>query len=515
MTTGKTSVRTKLLVHITLAIFFVEAVLLAFSIMARKRQLLAAETETIQRTADLAGMLFSENAARLSAEQFDWFIAEFAKTQKIHIMIVDQDMHSWTDHVMCGLGGGCRVPHVLLQSMKEPTFHTVLDNDARVLHGIFPIRLAAAGHVFDRLLVSRDISGMRSELMAYALRILGLVAVVIGVTVLCVYLSLRIIVIRPIRRIVEADTAEMSGDGARSRIAPDEMPNDEFGEIMKTRAALMDKIMAAAKELQGINQNLEARVVERTCELQLAMERFKRAQQQLVQSAKLAAMGELSAGVYHEISNPLTGITLLLELAGQLVKNIPEVAEIIDSISTETKRLTEIASNLRGSARKAAPPHPVILPMAVRKACDIMRHVVEKHGAKLTIEEKGDIQPVIGDETLIQQVVVNLLSNAADAFDGLNAARNREVRVEIHSMNEWVALKVKDNGVGMTTEVQEHIFEAFYTTKQLEKGTGLGLSLTRRIVEDLGGEIRVFSERGRGAEFSVLFKVAQVEAASI
>ncbi|MBI4180050.1 GHKL domain-containing protein [bacterium] len=510
-----TSVRAKLLVHITLAIFLVEAVLLAFSVMARKRQLLAAETETIRRTADVAGMLFSESAARLSAEQFDRFIGELAKTQKIHIMIVDQDMNSWTDHVMCGLDGGCRVPEVVLPSMKESNFHTVIDNDALMLHGIFPIRLEATGRVFDRLVVSRDISGMRSELMAYALRILGLVAVVIGVTVLCVYSSLKNIVLRPIHRIIEADAAEMNGDADRCRIPDREMPNDEFGDIMKMRAALMDKVMAAAEELQNINQTLEARVVERTCELQLAMDRLKRAQSQLVQSAKLAAMGEMSAGVYHELANPLTGILLLLEMARRESKNSPETVELIDSLESETKRLTAIASNLRGFSRKAAPPHPVLLTLAVRRACDIMKHVVERHGAELRVEESGDLPPVVGDETLIQQVVVNLLSNAADAIDGVTDGRRREVRVEMSPRNEWVELKVRDNGVGMTPEVREHIFEAFYTTKQLEKGTGLGLSLTRRIVEDLGGEIRVFSEPGRGAEFAVLFKVAQVSAASI
>lgn len=515
MTSGITSVRTKLLIYITLAIFFVEAVLLVFSIMARKHELLAAETESILQTADVAGMLFSESAARLSGEQFDRFIGELAKTQKTHIMIVDQDMNSWTDHVMCGLGGGCRVPQVPLESMNKPTFHTVIDNDALMLHGVFPIRLEAAGRVFDHLLVSRDISGMRSELMAYALRILGLVAVVIGGTVLCVYLSLKNIVLKPIRRIIEADAAEMSGDADRSRIPAGEMPNDEFGEIMKMRAALMDKVTTAARELQSINQTLEARVVERTCELQLAMDRLKRAQTQLVQSAKLAAMGEMSAGVYHELSNPLSGILLLLELARRKSKDSPETVEIIGSIESETKRLTAIASNLRGFSRKATPPHPVLLTLAARRACDIMRHVVERHGAEIYVEEVGDIPPVVGDETLIQQVAVNLLSNAADAFDGLTDGRRCEVRVEIRPRDEWVELNVRDNGVGMTPEVLEHIFEAFYTTKQLEKGTGLGLSLTRRIVEDLGGEIRVFSEPGRGAEFSVLFKVAQVEATSI
>jgi signal transduction histidine kinase len=237
------------------------------------------------------------------------------------------------------------------------------------------------------------------------------------------------------------------------------------------------------------------------------MAELQRTQQQLVQSAKLAAIGELAAGVAHEINNPLT---VVLGYAELLLRDVPEGSRDhgrLSKIRNETTRASRIMQDLLSFARRREPKREAL------DVHDVLRRVMELLNAKLTtarVEPElifdPDVPAIIGDADQLAQVFLNLVGNAADAMpDG------GVVTVETMTMT-WdgqpcVAIRVKDRGVGMTPEQLEKIFEPFYTTKPEGQGTGLGLPISLGIVRKHGGSLTVESEPRKGTSMIVTLPV--------
>jgi two-component system NtrC family sensor kinase len=228
----------------------------------------------------------------------------------------------------------------------------------------------------------------------------------------------------------------------------------------------------------------------------------------LLQTQKLAALGELAAGVAHEINNPLAIIRQEAEwlrqlLEGQRLRDAPEWGEIQDSlreIIQQVERSREITHNLLNLAR---PREPVIQEVNLNKLVADMSALVEReagqHNIKIVRDLQSDLPLLYSDPPLLRQVILNLLNNAQQAIqqDGVISIATRS------TPDGYVNLTVTDTGGGIAAEDLPKIFHPFFTTKPPGQGTGLGLAICHRILDELGGRIAVASQVGQGATFTV------------
>lgn len=236
--------------------------------------------------------------------------------------------------------------------------------------------------------------------------------------------------------------------------------------------------------------------------------------EKLVQSQKLASIGELSAGIGHEINNPLAIISQETEWMQHLLKRIgerdpKEVAELKDSLKEvlrQVDRCREVTQNLLEFARKK---EPVFQEVNVNKLIDDLSRLVEKETIQDHIEIRRDFQqdlPLVHtDAPSLRQVVLNLLTNAIHAVQ-----KDGRIRIATKSSeNGSVDIIVEDTGCGIPADHLTKIFDPFFTTKSEGKGTGLGLSICHGIVDKLGGHIAVSSEVGKGSTFVVTLPINQ------
>ena len=230
--------------------------------------------------------------------------------------------------------------------------------------------------------------------------------------------------------------------------------------------------------------------------------------EQLIQSQKLAAVGELSSGIAHEINNPLAIIGQEAEWMGHLIKDLAagkagkedELQDSLAEILRQVDRCKDITHKLLDFARKK---EPLVQGADINKLLEDMIKLVEKEavhkGITITRNYSEDLPLVYTDTPLMRQVALNLLNNAVYAI-GNNGNITVVTRVE---GDEFIVVEVQDTGCGIAKEDLARIFDPFFTTKPQGKGTGLGLSICHGIVTRLGGLIRVESKPGEGSTFFV------------
>ena len=233
---------------------------------------------------------------------------------------------------------------------------------------------------------------------------------------------------------------------------------------------------------------------------------------QLMQAGKLASIGELSAGVAHEINNPLAIILterqLLLDAAKHLPMSGPEFKEQFDDslsqVDIQIQRCKRITQNLlRFSRRTESLIETVDLNAFLREVVDLMDREARSSGIKFFTELDPALPPLLSDPSQLQQVFLNLITNAIDAHAGKPYGSVR-LTTRADSERRQVKVHVADTGSGISPAHQSRIFDPFFTTKTVGKGTGLGLSIVYSIVKRLGGTISVQSEPGTGTEFTIV-----------
>ncbi|MGQ0720645.1 MAG: sensor histidine kinase [Candidatus Eiseniibacteriota bacterium] len=226
-------------------------------------------------------------------------------------------------------------------------------------------------------------------------------------------------------------------------------------------------------------------------------------QRQLVQSEKMAAFGQLGAGIAHEVKNPLAGILGCAQLSLRKVEEGSRIHRNLTLIEKETRRCQDIVENLLRFARQEkAVLEPTDLNSVLADAAAIVNHQLELDRVKLVLEPSDEHPMVRGSSNQLQQVVVNLLVNAHQA---MGERGGTVVAGTSRDPGGTVSIVVRDDGPGIPREIQAQIFEPFFTTKPGGKGTGLGLSVSYGIVKDHGGEILLESGSGRGAKFTLRF----------
>jgi signal transduction histidine kinase len=315
----------------------------------------------------------------------------------------------------------------------------------------------------------------------------------------------------PIRRLEQRADAMARGELADPVAAGGE--GDEIGRLTlaleEMRRALRDKL----RSTEEVNLDLERAVQMRTAdlarknrELAEALDKLTRAQEQLVRSEKLASIGQLVAGIAHEINNPVNAIVNTVGPLEEAVANIntdpdaaKEVAEMIKVVQRGAQRTKAIVSALHNYSR--TDDESVVdfdIDRSIDDSLELLRHLL-----KQTVKvEKRYNNPgrVRGHAGQINQVFMNLLTNAAQALGGRDSAT---ITIETAGDANGVEVKISDNGPGIPTEVLPRIWDPFFTTKDVGEGTGLGLSIVHELVERHGGTIGCTTALGEGTTFTV------------
>lgn len=247
----------------------------------------------------------------------------------------------------------------------------------------------------------------------------------------------------------------------------------------------------AKAEIERLNSELERRVVERTSELMRASEALREAQTELAHVNRVATMGQLTASIAHELSQPIAGVltsghAALLRLA-DATPDLEAVRRSIDRAVSDARRASDVIGRIRNLIKKAPPRRGrVDINDAIGEVVALTRSEAAKNGVSVETQLADGLPPIEGDRVRLQQVALNLIINAIEAMSDRDGARELLIGTRKDVSND-VLVVVQDSGTGFNPESSDRLFDAFYTTKP--EGLGMGLSICRSIVEAHGGRI--------------------------
>ncbi len=249
---------------------------------------------------------------------------------------------------------------------------------------------------------------------------------------------------------------------------------------------------------------------ETTQEMERREHELRDKQEQLVQAGKLATLGELTTGVAHELNNPLNNIGLFVgNVIDQVRLGEVETERILHDLERameQVRKATAIISHLRTFGRGApVAVEQVDVDDVIERSLSLMHEQLRVRGIEVEFELCPDELVVLGNPIQLEQVFINLLTNARDA---LTDAPRKKIRIVSSRDDEWIRISFTDTGSGIPEEFEQRIFDPFFTTKEVGTGTGLGLSITYSILKEYGGDISVTSRRGKGATFVIELPVA-------
>ncbi len=276
-----------------------------------------------------------------------------------------------------------------------------------------------------------------------------------------------------------------------------------------TASDLRNASTFAAQVAHGIqNARLYQTLEDKIAELKESNRMLKETQNQLVESEKLASIGRLVAGVAHELNNPLTAVLgyahLLLndEMKGK-VRDKDKICGQLSIVYREAQRCRQIVQDLLVFARHHEPRREALNPcLLIDEVIDVLKFEFKKGNIEV-VRQYPNPQPTIqADPSQLRQVFLNILVNARDALQEISAVRRIDITVLVKN-EKTVQFVFVDNGPGIPEKNMNKIFDPFFTTKDVGKGTGIGLSLSYGVVQSHGGSIRVQSEEGKGATFTI------------
>jgi len=330
---------------------------------------------------------------------------------------------------------------------------------------------------------------MHQKVYAYRNEIIVLTVMQIGLIALCLTFLTQRLVNRPVRALVRHANLIGGGDlDARVSVKN----RDELGDLAEAFNGMTINLKRARVELEDWGKNLEEKVEQRTQEI-------KKIQSQLVHSEKLASLGELVAGIAHEINNPLTGILVFASLLSSDSKLDPSLKGDLDLIVKETQRCARIVKGLLDFSRESMPQKkPSSLNAIMDATLTLICNQACFHDINVIKEYNPDIPEMHMDPNQIEQVFINLLLNACHAIGGPGEIR---IRTGLDQEREEAYVVITDNGCGIPEDNLSKIFDPFFSTKE-NKGTGLGLSVSYGIIEGHGGSIDVQSTVGVGTTFT-------------
>jgi len=275
----------------------------------------------------------------------------------------------------------------------------------------------------------------------------------------------------------------------------------ELSELAHAFNRMSEDLSTAQQELKGWSQNLEAKVQEKTTELQ-------RAQRQVLHMEKMASLGKLSATVAHELNNPISGMLNYTRLVERGLEDQPldpesreELGRYLHFLQKECSRCGKIVTNLLLFARRTgADMEPIDLNEIVERSLMLVHHHLQVSNIELSTRPLAGNTMIVADGGQLQQALVALMVNAVEAMGGASNGGGM-LSVRLDASDGDVTVEIADTGPGIPPEVLPHIFEPFFSTKDQESGVGLGLAVVYGIVQRHGGTIDVHSEPGLGTTF--------------
>lgn len=346
--------------------------------------------------------------------------------------------------------------------------------------------------------VDREMADMQTSVFVTAM----IHVLIIGIFI--VFFTRRF-VDTPIRELIEGTRAV----SAMKLDTPFEIEtNGELGELAHSFDAMREQLRLALARINEFTEDLESKVAERTDQLNVA-------QQKLWRSDRLASLGQLSASVAHEINNPIFGVLNLSSLLQRIVdengippNRIPEVRKYLDQIVDETSRVGRIVADLLAFSRRSKPQQiDTDFNSVIRSTTSILSHKLKLMNVEIQLN-LSELLPVVScDAAQIQQVLINLIMNGAEATQ-LKGGGKVIVTTSLNQGGASFKLEVADNGDGISPDNLSKIFDPFFTTKEEGKGVGLGLAVVYGIVEEHHGEIEARSKLHEGTTFIVTLPVA-------
>ena len=355
----------------------------------------------------------------------------------------------------------------------------------------------------------------RAELMRTALDEITPLLILGGVALLTelflLYQILRHHLQRPLSQLSAATEALSQGD---FEVTLDSDRTDELGQLARSFSRMAEQLQASFCELSHSNDRLEDQVNLRTQELETTLNNLKLTQAQLIQSEKLSSLGEMVAGIAHEVNNPIGFVdgnlqhaerymtqllahSALCQTPGISADDLAEHADHIDlafiqqdlpklltSMQMGTDRIREIVLSLRNFSRlDEAQLKPADLHDGLDSTLIILHHrLTQTPGPPIQLEKNyGHLPPIQCYPGLLNQVFMNLISNAIDALED---TQNPKITLTTHLTPKHAIISIQDNGPGIPQSAQAHIFDPFFTTKEIGKGTGLGLSISHQIITE-------------------------------
>jgi two-component system NtrC family sensor kinase len=351
--------------------------------------------------------------------------------------------------------------------------------------------------------VALRLDPVRKQTRAITLQTTAWTLLEVGIGAAFVILFTKRFVATPIRDLIAGTKAVSEMELDRPIAIATTRRSQELDDLVDSFNRMRERLKLAVAELNDMQQTLEDKVEERTQQL-------KAAQRKLVQSDRLATLGQLAASVAHEINNPVSGVLNLSMLLERLMASgqyppgrEAEFRKYLGLISTETARVGHIVSDLLAFSRRSKPQRaPADLNNLVRTTMGLADHKLKLISAEVVLDLQESLPLVECDSSQIQQVILNLVLNGAQAMQPHGGGK-LTVRTRLIPREESVELFVQDTGEGIASENLSKIFDPFFTTKAEGKGVGLGLAVLYGIVKAHEGEVEVSSRRNEGTTFTV------------
>ncbi|TNF49593.1 HAMP domain-containing protein [bacterium] len=307
--------------------------------------------------------------------------------------------------------------------------------------------------------------------------------------ILCLIMLTRKLITQPVKTLLDHTRAVAKGDWKYV----DSVPGDELGELGEAFNEMTRKLKIAREERDEWAATLETRVEVRTRKIQ-------EMQSVLIRSEKLASLGELVAGIAHELNNPLTGIMIHAPMIAEDPRLDPTLREDCKTIIEEAKRCSKIVGELLDFSRVSDIQKTMSsINETIDRALALIEHHADFHDIDIIKKYETDIPDLFMDSSQIEQVVVNMLVNASQAMP---EGGSITITTKWRPSDSTIVVQMTDTGVGIPADNLEKLFDPLFTKKG-HKGTGLGLSVSYGIIESHGGEIHVLSKVGEGTTFII------------
>ncbi len=389
----------------------------------------------------------------------------------------------------------------------ETKRHEVSKENLGEVAGHSPDEEASIAETIGEVKIGLTLNNLHKEITKSQTAAILLTLMVVLSAIIIMTAFVRIIT-RPIESLAEITDKISKGDLSKT---VDVVWKDEIGHLAGSFNRMIESLKKSQDEIEEYNRTLEEKIIERTKELEDA-------QSQLVQSEKMAAIGQLAAGVAHELNNPLGGILGYAQFALEKIqskeineftpKDIESYKRYLRDIEGQSRRCKAIVQNLLRFSRTSQTMEllEIDINQVMEETLSFLDHQLMMNQMTLKKIYDKTIPKTKGNPGQLQQVFTNIVINAMHASrPGSEIAISTRYLPPLGEFCGAIEVSIADKGIGISEANQKKIFEPFFTTKEIGKGTGLGLSVSYGIVKEHGGEIKVKSRSGEGTTFTIIF----------